>query len=50
MTRRNLTKRSNTVAARNFDVAQHGLRRPPYTSADYRRLAVTLSTRPLRRA
>ena len=44
MTKARITKRTNTVLARNWDLAQHGLKRKPYTIQDIRKLAVALST------
>jgi len=44
MTKARITKRTNTVLARNWDLAHHGLKRKPYTIQDLRRLAVSLST------
>jgi len=44
MTKARITKRTNTVLARNRDLAQHGLLRKPYTIQDIRKLAVALST------
>jgi hypothetical protein len=44
MTKARITKRTNTVLARNWDIAKHGLKRKPYTIQDFRRLAVSLST------
>ena len=44
MTKARITKRTNTVLARNWDLANHGLKRKPYTIQDIRKLAVALST------
>ena len=44
MTKARITKRTNAVLARNWDIAHHGLKRKPYTIQDYRAQAVALST------